>query len=139
MAEDVVITEVAPGVFRGPRKGVKEALLCKKVKTIINLQSTWSNQETIDCFYYLCNRIVIAMCPFLPPTKQVVESTLAILIICEEKYYPVYIHCRKGCDRTGFIIAKYRMKVDGWSRDAAVSEMIAEGNSWWLRWWTWFI
>lgn len=36
----------------------------------------------------------------------------------------VYVHCQKGADRTGLIIALYRIK-NGWSIDAARAEMNA--------------
>jgi hypothetical protein len=39
----------------------------------------------------------------------------------------VYVHCRKGADRTGFMCAVYRVVVQGWSRDAAIAEMTQGG------------
>lgn len=40
---------------------------------------------------------------------------------------PVYVHCRLGADRTGFMIAVYRVAVCGWSREKAVDEMVNGG------------
>ena len=40
---------------------------------------------------------------------------------------PVYVHCRRGADRTGFICAVYRVVIEGWSRDQAVHEMVDGG------------
>jgi protein tyrosine phosphatase (PTP) superfamily phosphohydrolase (DUF442 family) len=34
----------------------------------------------------------------------------------------VFIHCRAGVDRTGLIVAIYRMTHDGWSSDRALAE-----------------
>ncbi len=40
---------------------------------------------------------------------------------------PVLVHCHHGADRTGLIIALYRLLAQGWSREAAVDELIHGG------------
>ncbi len=35
---------------------------------------------------------------------------------------PIVVHCLHGSDRTGTVVAMYRMAVDGWSREKAVTE-----------------
>jgi len=40
---------------------------------------------------------------------------------------PVFLHCRQGQDRTGIVVAAYRMKVDGWSLADAEAEMRSFG------------
>ena len=40
---------------------------------------------------------------------------------------PVLVHCHHGADRTGLICALYRMLSQGWSREAAVEELISGG------------
>jgi protein tyrosine/serine phosphatase len=37
---------------------------------------------------------------------------------------PILVHCNHGADRTGLILALYRTLYDGWSKDAAVGEML---------------
>jgi protein tyrosine phosphatase (PTP) superfamily phosphohydrolase (DUF442 family) len=41
---------------------------------------------------------------------------------------PVLVHCQEGRDRTGLVVAAYRVALQGWSREAAVAEMRAHGN-----------
>ena len=36
---------------------------------------------------------------------------------------PVFVHCRNGSDRTGTMVAAYRVVVQGWSKEAAIREM----------------
>ena len=36
---------------------------------------------------------------------------------------PVFVHCEHGSDRTGTMVAAYRVIVQGWSKDAAIREM----------------
>ena len=40
---------------------------------------------------------------------------------------PVLLHCQHGADRTGLITALYRIIYEGWSRQAAIEEMM-NGN-----------
>jgi protein tyrosine/serine phosphatase len=35
---------------------------------------------------------------------------------------PVLVHCHHGADRTGCIVAVYRMIVNDWTREAAIEE-----------------
>jgi hypothetical protein len=35
------------------------------------------------------------------------------------------VHCREGVDRTGVMVAVYRVAIDGWSTDQAIDEMKA--------------
>jgi protein tyrosine/serine phosphatase len=41
---------------------------------------------------------------------------------------PVYVHCLSGRDRTGMVVALYRMRTEGWSFDEAFSEMKRYGH-----------
>ena len=41
---------------------------------------------------------------------------------------PVFAHCHHGSDRTGYLVAMYRVIIDGWTREAAIEEMTRDGN-----------
>jgi protein tyrosine/serine phosphatase len=45
--------------------------------------------------------------------------------------YPVFLHCERGRDRTGTIIAIYRMRNDGWGPKQAIDEARKYGMGWW--------
>ena len=47
-----------------------------------------------------------------PEEKQISRVLKALQ---DEKAGPVFIHCKRGADRTGVAIACYRMEHDGWS------------------------
>ncbi len=62
------------------------------------------------------------------PADQQVTKVLSII---ESFPSPVFIHCEHGCDRTGTIIACYRIKHDHWTSKRALSEAIQHGMSRW--------
>ena len=43
---------------------------------------------------------------------------------------PVFVHCKRGADRTGVVIACYRIQHDGWGNQKALSEARNYGMSW---------
>jgi tyrosine-protein phosphatase SIW14 len=42
---------------------------------------------------------------------------------------PVFVHCKRGADRTGMVIAVYRVSHDGWDNKKALSEAKSNGMS----------
>jgi hypothetical protein len=40
---------------------------------------------------------------------------------------PVLVHCQHGSDRTGTMVAVYRIAIQGWSKEAAIQEMTQGG------------
>jgi protein tyrosine/serine phosphatase len=47
----------------------------------------------------------------------------ALSAITDPANQPVFLHCAQGRDRTGVVVAVYRMEVDGWSNAEAEAEM----------------
>lgn len=48
----------------------------------------------------------------------------------------VFIHCRSGVDRTGMIVAMYRMTNEGWNANDALAEADRDGmrrTQFWMR------
>lgn len=62
-------------------------------------------------------------CPF--PRDQIFAQFLKLVRDNPDK--KVFVHCRLGDDRTGMMIAAYRMAVQGWSAEEAMKEMKAFG------------
>jgi protein tyrosine/serine phosphatase len=44
---------------------------------------------------------------------------------------PVFVHCKRGSDRTGTVIAVYRIAHDGWDAKRASDEAKTFGIGWW--------
>jgi protein tyrosine phosphatase (PTP) superfamily phosphohydrolase (DUF442 family) len=58
-------------------------------------------------------------CPW--PRDEVFVKFLKVLH--ENKGKKVFVHCRLGDDRTGMMVAAYRMAEEGWTADEAMNEM----------------
>lgn len=55
------------------------------------------------------------------PTEENLARFLKVME--DPSNWPVYIHCAQGRDRTGYNAAAYRMVVQGWKAEDAISEM----------------
>lgn len=62
------------------------------------------------------------------------EIHAIIEIIRNPELHPVFIHCKRGADRTGTIIAVHRMMFDGWTAKQANREAKTHGIGWWQVW-----
>ena len=51
------------------------------------------------------------------------NDVAAVLKILESAPKPVFVHCWKGDDRTGVILACWRIRHDGWSNARALNEV----------------
>lgn len=59
------------------------------------------------------------------------ESVLKVLALLEDSNSgPVFVHCKRGADRTGGVIACYRVEHDHWKNDQALTEARSRGMSW---------
>jgi tyrosine-protein phosphatase SIW14 len=64
-----------------------------------------------------------------PATQDVVR----VLGLLENSPGPVFVHCRRGADRTGTVLACYRIAHDRWDNRKALTEARSLGMSWFER------
>ena len=57
-----------------------------------------------------------------------------IEVIMNPEHQPVFIHCKRGADRTGTVVAVYRMLHEGWTAREANREAKLRGIGWWQVW-----
>jgi len=69
--------------------------------------------------------------PITDAEAQSLESILKILSKATPRS-PVYVHCEHGKDRTGLVIALYRIRYDRWDQGQAYQEMKEMGHTGWL-------
>jgi protein tyrosine/serine phosphatase len=69
----------------------------------------------------------VPMTGMTPPT---VEETAKILALLEDTNAgPVFVHCKRGADRTGAVIAAYRIDHDQWDNSRALGEAMTNHMS----------
>lgn len=61
----------------------------------------------------------------LNPTEESLAQFLRILN--DPTQTPVLVHCQRGADRTGLVVAVYRIAMQGWSKENALREMVEGG------------
>lgn len=69
----------------------------------------------------------IPMKPLAAPTDDEVQRVIGLL--AQTNAGPLFVHCRRGKDRTGTVIACYRIQHDRWSNKEALAEARKHGMS----------
>ncbi len=115
---------VSEALYRGEQPSPLGMQNLKKlgVKTILNLRSFHSDRDEIGATGLDYEHIY--MKPWHPEEEDVVRF---LKIVTDPKRAPVLVHCQHGADRTGTVIAVYRIAVQGWSKDEAIREMTEGG------------
>ncbi len=99
-------------------------------KTIVDLRGPGErNQAEEKIVESLGMRYVnVPMKGMQAPTDQQMVKLLALLD--DPSAAPVFIHCRRGSDRTGTVIACYRITHDHWQNRKALKEAKSYGMNW---------
>ena len=71
--------------------------------------------------------INVPMTGLTPPTAAEMGKILAVLE--DSAGGPVFVHCRRGADRTGAVIAAYRIDHDNWDSMRALDEAMSDHMS----------
>jgi protein tyrosine/serine phosphatase len=98
------------------------------IKLIINLRMTndlWAPEESLARAQGLLYTN-IPLRGLGRPTDTQIRSILALI---QTAPGPVFVHCQHGCDRTGTVVACYRIQHDKWNSDAALDEAVRYGIS----------
>ena len=119
-------------VYRGaqPEAAGWPSLAKLGVKTVIDLRepgehSTGEEAKAVEAAGM--KYVNVPMKGVVAPSDEKVSQALDLLLNSPD---PVFVHCRRGKDRTGTIIACYRMSHDRWNNKQALSEAKSLGMSW---------
>jgi protein tyrosine/serine phosphatase len=102
------------------------------IKAIIDLRigdEVWSKEATEA----QAAGILYTNIPLHGVGRPADDQIRQVLSLLEKMPGPVFIHCRHGCDRTGTVVACYRIQHDQWSNDAAMKEALHYGISYFER------
>jgi len=115
---------VSDELYRGDQPSPQGMQNLKQLglRTIINLRSFHSDRDEIGETGLAYEHIF--MKAWHPEEEDVVRF---LKIATDPKRAPVLVHCQHGADRTGALIAVYRIAVQGWSKAEAIREMTEGG------------
>ena len=99
-----------------------KSLQAMGVKTIVSLRAHHSDASMIEGLNFKYIQIPINTWKL---KDEHVEKFLRVMV--DESNYPVLVHCQHGSDRTGTMVAVYRMVFENWSKEDALNEMIRGG------------
>ncbi len=124
---------VDTNVYRGaqPLDGGFTSLAKLGVKTVIDLRQPdehpWqSEQKAVEAAGM--KYVNVPMRGLVAPPDDEVTEVLAMLEAAPSG--AVFVHCRRGKDRTGTVIACYRIAHDHWQNQKALAEARSLGMSW---------
>ncbi len=119
---------VSPALLRGAAPGQAGLELLKQggVKTIIDLRGekqelNYSEEQSAKNLGLQYVRLPMR---HLDPIPQSYIKRFT-RIVEDPANHPVYVHCEQGKDRTGAMVALYRLKTSGWSPTQAYREMLS--------------
>lgn len=117
--------EVTPELYRGghPNSQGLQALAAMGINIVIDSRG-FDRREQAEVNRLGMQYVSIPWhCPF--PRDSVFARFLAVLR--DHPHSRIFVHCRLGDDRSGMMIASYRMAEEGWTAAQAMEEMKADG------------
>ncbi len=124
--------QVADGIYRGgqPTSDGWKSLSRIGVKTVIDLRP--DSEHSIKAEQHEVEGagmkfVSVPLEGFGAPPADKINQLLDLLA---GKSGPFFIHCRRGADRTGTVIACYRIAHDHWENQKALAEAKSCGMSW---------
>jgi protein tyrosine/serine phosphatase len=117
--------EVSPTLYRGaqPRKHGFEALAKMGVQIVVDLRGDRDGERKEVTSLGMQYVPMHWECSF-PKDRTFAEF---LTLIRKNPGKKIFVHCRVGDDRTGMMIAAYRMADEGWSPKQAMKEMTEYG------------
>jgi tyrosine-protein phosphatase SIW14 len=91
------------------------------IKSVLNLRTTEKDDELIG---------IVAIKPFIIPmeaSKFTDKEVIDALKVIASAPKPILVHCRHGSDRTGVIVAMYRIVFQNWTKEDALNELLNGG------------
>jgi tyrosine-protein phosphatase SIW14 len=111
--------KVSEGVYRSEQPDSEDfdSIISIGIGEILSLREHHSDNDEAETHKVTLHRIEVN-------TGKMNEEQLkeALKIIIDRKS-PILVHCWHGSDRTGAVIASYRVVVEGWSKEKAIDEL----------------
>ena len=119
-------------LYRGaqPNEEGFESLSRLGIKTVIDLRETSERSDWEQALVEKAGMkyLTFPIAGLAAPSDSQMQKILRI--INDPSQGPVFVHCKRGKDRTGAVVACYRVQHDGWSNSKALKEARNLGMSW---------
>jgi protein tyrosine/serine phosphatase len=125
-AEKVVSSEfdnmyrVSDNLYRSEQPSLEgfNVIDSMKIGPVLNLRNIVSDRFRARQSNVQLHRVKIN------PWRISYEDIVNALKVIRDAEKPVLVHCLHGSDRTGAVVAAYRMVFEGWSKEAAIKEFL---------------
>jgi len=119
--------QVSPGVYRGGQPSSTNGWAYLKSLGVTNVVKLNLYREGDDTDASMA-RITVNNFPIDLEHQTLVKPSSLLVSNAVAAIQPgTYVHCQHGQDRTGLVIGCYRVWRQGWTKDAARKEMLADG------------
>ncbi|MCL1915642.1 MAG: dual specificity protein phosphatase family protein [Desulfovibrionaceae bacterium] len=111
--------KVTDDIYRSaqPTKEAMVALARFGIRSVINLRAVHNDDDKLENTDMLLRWVPINTWNI----RQ--DDIIAVLGFMRSLPKPVLVHCQHGADRTGLVMAVYRIVEQGWSKKEALAEM----------------
>jgi len=111
--------QVGPGLYRAAQPSAKafEELEKFGIVTVINLREKHSDAVLLQGTGLRLIEVPI------DTWEMGDEEVITVMKLIKNEPGPILVHCRHGADRTGMMMAVYRIIFEGWSREKALEEL----------------
>ena len=116
--------KVSENIYRGGQPTAQGFVNLKKmgVKTIVDFIPDHSDEKLIADLGFEYFQIPVKL--WNQQEKNVIQF---LKIVTSPKYCPVFVHCDNGTEKTGLMMAVYRMCVEDWASYDATKELCKLG------------
>ena len=91
------------------------------IKAVINLREYHSDKDEADGTRITLYRFK------LNASEITYDDLIKVMKVIKQQKGPILLHCWHGSDRTGAMAAAYRIVFQGWSKSAAIEELLKGG------------
>lgn len=126
--------QVDERLFRGgqPDRTGFEALRRLGVRTIVNLRSEHDERALVEELGLKYVQIPVPPAPFGVRVRLPDAAVRRFFAVVDDPVSGrVFVHCRRGADRTGVAVGLYRIARQQWEASAAFEEARRIGMRWW--------
>lgn len=116
--------KVTDTLYRGAQPDAEGFRQLEKlgVETVVNLRLLHPDSELVAG-----TRLLVVPIPAEAWEVDGDEVVEFLKVTTDPARVPVFVHCQHGADRTGTMVAAYRIVVQGWDKEEAIREMTEGG------------